>query len=88
MSKRFAETICRRVKGLQEYCQKAKTFVGSTLPYWDLECNNFINNLVKKSNYYGKPTLENLRISRETIRGNALFNGITKITMPNIGCGL
>ena len=47
MNKRFAETICRRVKGVQEHCQKAKTFVRSALSYWDLESNNFINNLVK-----------------------------------------
>ena len=33
MSKRFAETICRRVNGLQEFCRKAKITIGSVLPY-------------------------------------------------------
>ena len=42
MSKSFAETICRRVNWLQEYCRKAKAIVGSALPYWDQKCNNYI----------------------------------------------
>ena len=28
MSNGFAKTVCRRVNGLQEYCQRAKTVVG------------------------------------------------------------
>ena len=88
MSKGFAETICRRVNGLHEFCRRAKTSVGSALPYWDPESNNFIYNLVTKSRFFEKPTLDNLRISLENMRGYALFNNITKISMPKIGCGL
>ena len=51
ISKGFAETFCRRVNGLQEYCRKTKAIVGSFLAYWDLESNNFIYNLVTKSNF-------------------------------------
>ena len=36
MSKRFAETICRRVDGLQQYCQKNKATVGSALSIGNL----------------------------------------------------
>ena len=88
MSKGFAETICRRVNGLQEYCRKIKQSVGSIIPYWDAESNNFIYNLVTKSKFFEKPTLDNLRMSLETMRGHALLNNITKISMPKIGCGL
>ena len=88
MSKRFAETFCRRVDGLREYCQRAKTTRGSALRYWDRESNNFIYNLVTKSKFFEKPTLDNLRISLENIRGHALLNNITKISMPKIACGL
>ena len=86
MSKRFAETICRRANGLLEFCRRAKTTISSTLPYWDRESNNFIYNLVTKSKFFGKPTLENLRISLENMRGHALPNTVTKISMPK--CGL
>ena len=85
MGKGFAETICRRVHGLQETCRKTKPFVGSIIPYWDPESNNFIYNPVTKSSFFEKPTLDNLRISLENMRGHALLNNITKITMPKIG---
>ena len=88
MSKGFAKTICRRVNGHQEHCEKTKPIVGSALPYWYPESNNFIYNLVTKSVFSEKPTLENLRISLENMRGHALVNNITKISMPKIGCGL
>ena len=88
MSKGFAETNCRRVNGLQEYCRKTKPTVGSIIPYLDPESNNFIYNLVTKSKFFEKPTLDNLKISLEEMRGHALLNNITKISMPNIGCGL
>ena len=88
MSEGFAETICRKVNGLHEYCRRAKATVGSALPYWNPESNNFIYNLVTKSNFYEKPTLDNLQISLENMRGHALLNIVTKISMPKIGCGL
>ena len=88
MSKGFAKTYCRRVHGLQDYCQKTKLIVGSFIPYWDPESNKFIYNLVTKSKFYEKPTLDNLRTPLETMRGHVLLNNITKISMPKIGCGL
>ena len=88
MSKGLAETNCRRVNGLQEQCRRAKATVGSALPYWDPDSNNFIYNLVTKSKFFEKPTLDNLRISLENMRGHALLNNITTISMPRIGCGL
>ena len=86
MSKEFAETICRRVNGLQEYCRKTKATVGSALPYWDPQSNNFIKSPVTKSKSFEKPALDNLRILLEKMRRLALLNNITKISMPKIGC--
>ena len=36
----FAETICRAVRGRQEYCQK--TIWSSAVPNWDPESNSFM----------------------------------------------
>ena len=80
-SKGFAETICLRVNGHQEYCQKPKAIVGSALPYWDPENNIFIHSLVTKSKLFEKPALDNLRSSLEKMRGHALLNNVTKNTM-------
>ena len=88
MSEGFEETICRRVNGLQKICRRAKTTVGSALPYWDPESNNFIYNLVTKSKFFEKPKLDNIRLSLANMRGHALPNNITKISMPKSGCGL
>ena len=88
MSKGFAETIFRRVNGLQEFCRRYKTTVGSALPYWDPESNNFTYNLVTKSKFFEKPTLDNLPISLENVRGHALLNNMNTISMPKVGCGL
>ena len=88
MSKGFAETTCRRVNGLQDLCRRYKTTVGSAVPYWDPESNNFIYNLVTKSKFFEKPTLDNPTISLKNMRGHALLNNITTISMPKVGCGL
>ena len=84
----IAHCICRRVNGLQDYCRRAKPTIGSAPPYWHPESNNFIYNLVTKSNFFEKPALDNLRISLEIMRGHALFKNITKISTPKIGYGL
>ena len=75
------------MNGRQEYSQKAEATIGSTLPYWDPKSNNFIYNLVTKSKFYEKPTLDNLRLSFENMRGHALLNNVTKTTMPKVGRG-
>ena len=87
MIRGFAGKVCCGVSGHQEYCRKAKATVGSALPYWDPESNNFIYNLVTKSKLFEEPTLNNLRISPENLRWHALLNNVTKISMPKIGCG-
>ena len=83
MSKRFAQTVCRRVNGLQGYCQKVKIIVGSTLPYWDCGCNTFIYNLATISKFYEKPFLDKLRIALRKKRGQVLLNNVTKVRAKN-----
>lgn len=45
-------------------------------------------NLVTKDRCFHKPTIENLRIAVEEMKEYALCMGVTKIAMPQIGCGL
>ena len=52
------------------------------------EKNRYIYNLVTKEVYSGKPTYETLRRSLEEMKSHAVSHGVTKISMPLIGCGL
>ena len=88
MSKGFAETISNYISGLEKYCYKSNTYVGSVIPFWDNDANRFIHNLVTKNKFFEKPTLENLRTSLENMRCHALLNNVHIVTMPKIGCGL
>ena len=88
MSRKFDEKVYGMVNERQEYCRKKRAIVGSALPYWDPESNNFICNLVTKSKFFEKPTLDNFRLSLITMRRHALLKNNTKMTMPKTGCGL
>ena len=45
-------------------------------------------NLITKECYWHKPTYSTMRKALETMRHVCINNGITKIAMPVIGCGL
>lgn len=45
-------------------------------------------NLVTKKNYYGKPTYETLEKALLKMKEICIEEGITKLVMPKIGCGL
>lgn len=45
-------------------------------------------NLITKRNYWLKPTYQTLETSLRAMRRLAIDNGITKIAMPILGCGL
>ena len=51
LCKGFAEKVCRRLNGFQEYCRKVKAVVASGLPQWDPDSINFFYNLVNKSQF-------------------------------------
>ncbi|TRY78644.1 hypothetical protein TCAL_13609 [Tigriopus californicus] len=52
------------------------------------EGQRFVYNLVTKAKYHQKPTYESLRQSLESMKTHALSNGVKRISMPKIGCGL
>lgn len=45
-------------------------------------------NLVTKNKYWNKPSYESLRRTLDMMKMTCLENGISKIAMPKIGCGL
>lgn len=49
---------------------------------------NGVLNLVTKERYYYKPTYDSLRGALEDMKIECLLNGIKKVAMPKIGCGL
>lgn len=49
---------------------------------------NNVFNLVTKEKYWHKPTYESVRCALEMMRELMDFEGITKLAMPRLGCGL
>lgn len=45
-------------------------------------------NLITKKKYYGKPTYESLEKSLSIMKEICIEEGISKLVMPKIGCGL
>lgn len=66
--------------------------VGSRMEHgWSWPCClpvSNVFNLVTKECCYHKPTLQSLRGAVEAMKSCALEMGVTKIAMPEIGCGL
>ncbi|XP_029995404.1 ADP-ribose glycohydrolase OARD1 isoform X2 [Sphaeramia orbicularis] len=48
----------------------------------------FVYYLITKPKATQKPTYESLRLSLEDMKSHCEMNGVTKISMPRIGCGL
>lgn len=48
----------------------------------------FVYYLVTKKYYYQKPTSESLRKSLMSMKEHCLANGVDRVSMPRIGCGL
>lgn len=57
---------------------------------WLYQCilEGRVFNLVTKERYFHKPTYESLYGSLLIMKRLAIQNGVTKIAMPTIGCGL
>jgi len=72
---------------MASYCLAQKPKVGSAVKY---QANNrTIFNLVTKNRYYQKPTYHALEKSLAHMKSQILSSqGITKLAMPLIGCGL
>ncbi|RVE70901.1 hypothetical protein OJAV_G00068310 [Oryzias javanicus] len=48
----------------------------------------FVFYLITKKKYNQKPTYESLKQSLEDMKSHCVTNGVTRISMPRIGCGL
>ncbi|XP_065911254.1 ADP-ribose glycohydrolase OARD1-like [Dysidea avara] len=48
----------------------------------------FIYYLVTKARYFHKPTMETLQKSLEALCSHAVSNGVKKLAIPRLGCGL
>jgi O-acetyl-ADP-ribose deacetylase (regulator of RNase III) len=71
---------------IANYCLAQKPVVGLAVKY---QTNNrIIFNLVTKNRYYEKPTYHALEKSLAHMKSQILSQGITKLAMPLIGCGL
>ncbi|MCI4387423.1 hypothetical protein PGIGA_G00074020 [Pangasianodon gigas] len=50
--------------------------------------DRFVYYLITKKKYNQKPTYETLRQSLEAMKAHCLENGVTRLSIPRIGCGL
>ena len=50
--------------------------------------HRFIYYLITKKMHYDKPTYNNLRCSLLAMKNHMMENGVDKLAMPKIGCGL
>ncbi|KAG7323071.1 hypothetical protein KOW79_012773 [Hemibagrus wyckioides] len=48
----------------------------------------FVYYLITKEKYNHKPTYDTLRQSLEAMKAHCLENGVSKLSIPRIGCGL
>ena len=71
-----------RIMELQKLCIGRGGFV---FLYVD---GKYIYNLITKSRYYQKPSYHDLRKSLEAMRSHVVSRGVSRISLPRIGCGL
>ncbi|XP_026854016.2 ADP-ribose glycohydrolase OARD1 isoform X2 [Electrophorus electricus] len=50
--------------------------------------DRFVYYLITKKRYNHKPTYETLRQSLEAMKAHCIASGVTRLSMPRIGCGL
>lgn len=82
IAKQFVEKYDVKNKLLKTY--KRNNWEGKG---YCLQTDN-VYNLVTKKFYFNKPTLNTLKESLLDLKNNLLKENITKIAMPQIGCGL
>lgn len=50
--------------------------------------DRFIYNLITKEKYFNKPTYQTMHSSLEAMKEHMEKNGVQKLSIPKIGCGL
>ena len=48
----------------------------------------YVYNLITKDRYYQKPSYVDLRRSLESMRSHVVSRGVSRISIPRLGCGL
>lgn len=75
----------KKFKGVEELKQQKKQPGECAVLTRD---GRFVYYLITKKKASQKPTYDSLRKSLEDMKSHCLQNGVTKISMPRIGCGL
>ena len=89
MGKGIALTFRTKFGRLSElHEQKTKVPGVAFLKEGDEKTSRFLYYLVTKEKYYGKPTYETLEASLKALLEHASKNGVKKLSIPRIGCGL
>jgi O-acetyl-ADP-ribose deacetylase (regulator of RNase III) len=85
MGKGIATEFKQRFNGVDEL-RRQNVQVGGVAVLADE--GRYIYYLVTKERYFRKPTLESLRSSLMQMKSHCIENGVTRLSMPRIGCGL
>ena len=85
MNKGIAKVFRKKFKNTEQL-KKSCTGVGGIAVI--KHEGRYIYNLVTKDRYFQKPTYTNLKKSLKEMKEHAVKNGVDRISMPKIGCGL
>ena len=88
MSKGFAELLSQQVLGLRDTCRRTKLLARQTFLFWDQTSNQYIYNLVTKTECSEKLNLFTLSLTLKEMKSHARLYGISTIAIPKFGCGL
>ena len=66
----------------------SNTQIGQVASLWNKETSQWIYYLVTKEHYWDKPTMESLAACLTGLRAHMAANGVQRLAIPRLGCGL